>query len=1273
MRADARHTARRLCGQSRLAKELRCVRSAGQDLGKAVPQSSSLLRASSLAPGWNAAAAVARSRVPVHPDLGQRSALHQLSRRFLCSFSQRLEATQIRPLPQGDASFLESYALEDIDDTEDVLPMDSTGLMPLWEDPDQLGARFGEPAGLPPSQMSPASALTGFAPTHAPPPPQRHINLNLAPWPMLPPPPSGQPSSASTAPPRPPQHSLATPFSFSLQEELPPGLGLPLPLSLTRLEGPVSLFSSLQAHLRKIERGELALQTVPQVHLTLENAGYLEARFLQDNIRRYLDGAENEAIASLDTQLLACHGILLEDLSLEMLESFAKNPGVLMPMPNPENAPAGENALLADPDSLESFATDGRFSGGGVEEVRRQLYGKNRFPILLPEAEGRGILSGLAVSDRRRQLVVERVTQSFALQEYLEMQQKTEEDGRGASTGSKMRIWTPWVKAIAAVLNDSDAKVMRGKGANAQKLLRSLGCEAELLGVITCQTVLNLILLPSFRHKDEAKAAAGAATSGQVPFVTAVVTVGEAVELEKWWREEVGSRPRSKGARAEQDRASLMASLLGRQRASQGWQEASQTVPVGSALVDLLIDWAYLPVDRSSLTSEELLHAREMKPQSTEQAGGELPPELNPKIMVKAFVHGLRREGKKTVGYIALNPAARSHLHLEEADLMSFIQPKLQPMVHQPRPWQPCGDRPEGGYLLHKVPFIRTTNQSLTNLRSYSAKRVAKVMDFVGCVPWQINRDILALMQEAKRRNLGIAEVPSNDDPEVPPFPQAEELQLMTEQERSALMLKRHNAQKKFRELQSERPTFMLKLRVAEDFASASRLYFPHSVDFRGRAYPVPPHLNHIGCDICRGLLMFADAKPLGEHGLYWMKVNCANLFGKNKIPFAERVAWVDEQKDWIMEVVKDPLAPGNVERWSNADDGPWQALARCIELAAVWQSEDPPEAFLSRLPIHLDGSCNGLQHYAALGRDEFGGKAVNLSPSDRPQDVYTVVLEIVKQKVAKDAAGPKQAHEDEEDLEKRAALEAADPGHLANRLVELEVLKRKVVKQTIMTICYGVTVVGAKKQVQSQLEDMVGQEVDPKEISKLAAYLSKLVMKSIDEVFERAMLIKRWFDQISKELNQLEVPTSWQSPIGLACVQPYKKPVKVHVNTKRQKVTLVTGDGPLMDKNKQRMGFPPNFIHSLDATHMMMTAEGCQRRGIQFAGVHDSFWTHACDAPVLAEIIREAFIELHGQPLLEDLMKDLRVHLGGIEPPPLPKQGDLDLCRVRESKYIFN
>lgn len=50
---------------------------------------------------------------------------------------------------------------------------------------------------------------------------------------------------------------------------------------------------------------------------------------------------------------------------------------------------------------------------------------------------------------------------------------------------------------------------------------------------------------------------------------------------------------------------------------------------------------------------------------------------------------------------------------------------------------------------------------------------------------------------------------------------------------------------------------------------------------------------------------------------------------------------------------------------------------------------------YVSHLPVHMDGSCNGLQHYAALGRDEAGGKAVNLLPSDKPQDVYKVGVDL--------------------------------------------------------------------------------------------------------------------------------------------------------------------------------------------------------------------------------------------------------------------------------------
>src|SRR5262249_36113216 len=36
---------------------------------------------------------------------------------------------------------------------------------------------------------------------------------------------------------------------------------------------------------------------------------------------------------------------------------------------------------------------------------------------------------------------------------------------------------------------------------------------------------------------------------------------------------------------------------------------------------------------------------------------------------------------------------------------------------------------------------------------------------------------------------------------------------------------------------------------------------------------------------------------------------------------------------------------------------------------------------FISSLPIALDGTCNALQHYAAMLRDEKSGEAVNLTP----------------------------------------------------------------------------------------------------------------------------------------------------------------------------------------------------------------------------------------------------------------------------------------------------
>lgn len=177
--------------------------------------------------------------------------------------------------------------------------------------------------------------------------------------------------------------------------------------------------------------------------------------------------------------------------------------------------------------------------------------------------------------------------------------------------------------------------------------------------------------------------------------------------------------------------------------------------------------------------------------------------------------------------------------------------------------------------------------------------------------------------------------------------------------------------------------------------------YLPHNVDFRGRAYPLPPHLNHIGDDLSRGLLKFAEAKPLKESGLRWLKIHLANLYGYDKGTFDERVNFVHEHLEDVYDSAERPLEG---RRWWQKADDPWQCLATCIELRAALQSDDPA-MFLSSLPVHQDGTCNGLQHYAALGGDEGGAQQVNLSVTDRPSDVYTHVADMVEEQLKKDAA----------------------------------------------------------------------------------------------------------------------------------------------------------------------------------------------------------------------------------------------------------------------------
>jgi DNA-directed RNA polymerase len=78
----------------------------------------------------------------------------------------------------------------------------------------------------------------------------------------------------------------------------------------------------------------------------------------------------------------------------------------------------------------------------------------------------------------------------------------------------------------------------------------------------------------------------------------------------------------------------------------------------------------------------------------------------------------------------------------------------------------------------------------------------------------------------------------------------------------------------------------------------------------------------------------------------------------------------------------------------------------------------------------------------------------------------------------------------------------------------------------------------------------------------------------------------------------QKELMTSviWTTPLGLPVVQPYRKQLKKQVMTALQTVYISDPNQPSeVAPQKQATAFPPNFIHSLDATHMLLTALKCR------------------------------------------------------------------------------
>ncbi|KAJ0427118.1 hypothetical protein BJY00DRAFT_307097 [Aspergillus carlsbadensis] len=654
---------------------------------------------------------------------------------------------------------------------------------------------------------------------------------------------------------------------------------------------------------------------------------------------------------------------------------------------------------------------------------------------------------------------------------------------------------------------------------------------------------------------------------------------------------------------------------------------------VGAVLLGLLFEAAKLPVRHGGPDKESARWTKQ-----------------------PAFQHSYQINWGRRQGYI--------HVHPEFVKLVSR-QPSMEllgrrlPMLCKPRPWTGYA---EGAYLLHSDRIVRTTpGESLqpryvqAALENSGLEQIRHGLDILGTTGWNINRDVFNVQLEAWNTGDPIADLaPLEPNLPHPPKPSPEE---------------GHQAMRKWnatvREIENVRGGYHsqrcfqnFQLEVARSYLNET-FYFPHNMDFRGRAYPLPPYLNQMGADNVRGLLLFSEAKPLGERGLRWLKIQIANLAGFDKASLSEREQFAMDNLDDILDSANNGL---HGRRWWLKAEDPWQCLAACCELRNALNHPVPAE-YPSRLPIHQDGSCNGLQHYAALGGDLEGAQQVNLEPSDRPSDVYSGVADFVKKTVSREAA----------------------EGNPVAKLLDGKIT-RKVVKQTVMTNVYGVTFMGAMKQVRKQLADYY-PELTGSEKNQGAFYIADKIFEALGSMFTGAHQIQYWLgdcasritsalkpDQVhmiaqkfresgekaagerthasraisSNLMKEFKSTVIWTTPLGLPVVQPYRTRVSKRVSTTFQTLSVVEPDSDnIVSRRKQLQAFPPNFIHSLDATHMMLSAIACRKAGLCFSAVHDSFWTHPSDVDTMNGILRDEFVRMHSDDVVKRLAAEFEVRYG--------------------------
>ena len=580
------------------------------------------------------------------------------------------------------------------------------------------------------------------------------------------------------------------------------------------------------------------------------------------------------------------------------------------------------------------------------------------------------------------------------------------------------------------------------------------------------------------------------------------------------------------------------------------------------------------------------------------------------------FMRTTKREGKRQYNFIEPTP---EFLQIKDAVMSSaeLFSPIAWPMLVEPNDWS---NEQQGGYLLNEImkghDMVRRGDSTCIQ-----GETPIQFLNRIQKVAYTLNPFIVDVAETLMERQIAVGKfIPVVEVP-LPPKPVdiAENYESRKDYRRRAAEAMNINAHAFQRSCRTR-----MTMNAVKIFRDKKKFYLPWSLDYRGRAYPIPAFLTPQCTDFGKSLIRFYEQSYVTPEAEGWLAFQVATTYGLDKATLSERLEWVTNNQSLIERVAKDPI--GCMSDWECADE-PWQFLAAAEEYYATVIACTRQH---TSLMVATDATCSGLQVLAGLARDESTARLVNVVPSNKPQDAYKVVAETAKPHVP-DSVKP---HMD-----------------------------RKTVKRVVMTVPYNAKPFSNRGYIRDALKEK-GVEIDKEDLTATV----KAVRDAMDEVVPGPMKVMKWIEkEVAAAIDRGEQELRWVTPSGFVVTQRLMKRKTQEIKLillGRCKIAVATDEEAKVDRAHHKNATAPNLIHSLDSSLLHLSA---LRFNAPLALIHDSVLCRATDMSILSNVVRETYMFLFAE---HDYLTCFAQQIGAKTEPPII--GDLEPSRVIKSTYFF-